>query len=312
MLILMKANQSMLNTKRQKVIVAVIKSLRLPFLILTPVNAFLAYSVVVSSGSPINLIWMSLALLGALMAHISVNTFNEFFDFDSGLDLKTNKTPFSGGSGGLPQVPDAKNTVLMVAIISFLITVFIGVYFIVEHGLGILPIGLLGLLLITLYTRQLNRYPWLCLMAPGLGFGFLFVVGIQFALVGEYQLLAWYVAIVPFCLSTNLLLLNQYPDIDADITVGRRHFPIAYGVKRSNGLYAFFMVLPIVVVISYVLVGLLPLTSLYSLLVVPLSFFAWLGAIKYGKDIGQHSQYLASNVAVAILMPIILAASIIY
>ncbi len=255
--------------------------------------------------------WLMLALLGAMMAHISVNTFNEFFDFKSGLDFKTHKTPFSGGSGALPQLPEAKNTVLMVAIISLLITVFIGVYFMSEHGLGILPIGLLGLLLIILYTPQLNKYPWLCLMAPGLGFGFLFVVGTQFVLVGEYQLLAWYVAIIPFCLSTNLLLLNQYPDIDADITAGRRHFPIAYGVKRSNQLYAFFMLLVIVAVVSYVRLGLLPTTSLYSLLVVPLSIFAWLGAVKHGKDIGQHSQYLASNVAVAILMPIILAASII-
>ncbi len=40
-----------------------------------------------------------LALLGAFLAHISVNTLNEYFDFKSGLDLETIKTPFSGGSG---------------------------------------------------------------------------------------------------------------------------------------------------------------------------------------------------------------------
>jgi hypothetical protein len=47
-----------------------------------------------------------LIFIGALFAHISVNTLNEYFDFKSGLDLTANKTPFSGGSGALPNTPD--------------------------------------------------------------------------------------------------------------------------------------------------------------------------------------------------------------
>jgi len=43
-----------------------------------------------------------LALLGAFLAHVSVNTLNEYYDFKSGLDLETIRTPFSGGSGALP------------------------------------------------------------------------------------------------------------------------------------------------------------------------------------------------------------------
>jgi len=33
-------------------------------------------------------------------------------------------------------------------------------------------------------------------------------------------------------LVNNLLLLNQFPDVDADKTVGRRHYPIAVGRKK--------------------------------------------------------------------------------
>jgi len=42
------------------------------------------------------------AFVGALFAHISANVFNEYFDFKSGIDLNTQRTPFSGGSGILP------------------------------------------------------------------------------------------------------------------------------------------------------------------------------------------------------------------
>ena len=49
---------------------------------------------------------LMLVLIGAVSAHISVNTFNEYFDFLSGLDAKTVKTPFSGGSGALVENPN--------------------------------------------------------------------------------------------------------------------------------------------------------------------------------------------------------------
>ncbi|MCH2157572.1 MAG: hypothetical protein MK096_02180 [Oleiphilaceae bacterium] len=41
-----------------------------------------------------------------------------------------------------------------------------------------------------------------------------------------YDQLAYLALLLPFCLSNNLLLLTQYPDIHADKNVGRRTFPI--------------------------------------------------------------------------------------
>ena len=75
-----------------------------------------------------------LVLTAALAAHISVNTFNEYFDLRSGLDLNTQRTPFSGGSGALPQHPEMARAVLAMAVCSLLVTAAIGLYFIREHG----------------------------------------------------------------------------------------------------------------------------------------------------------------------------------
>jgi 1,4-dihydroxy-2-naphthoate polyprenyltransferase len=289
----------------------VVQSMRVPFLVLTPVCVFLGMSTVVAGQVNINLSVLMLALLGAFLAHISVNTLNEYFDFKSGLDLATIRTPFSGGSGALPQNPEMDGAVLAVGIVSSIVLFMIGGYFVWQFGAGIMPIGILGLLLIATYTGWINKHPFLCLIAPGIGFGFLMVAGTQFVLQGEYTPLSWLVALVPFFLVNNLLLLNQYPDIDADRSAGRNHFPIAYGINHSNMVYGFFAFASTAIIVGYVLTGQLPVLSLIALLPLPLTFVALYGAIKYGATIGEFPQYLGANVAVTIMTPLLLGASII-
>jgi 1,4-dihydroxy-2-naphthoate octaprenyltransferase len=291
---------------------AVIQSMRVPFLILTPVCVFLGVSTAVMNHGNINLYLLFLALLGALLAHISVNMLNEYFDFKSGLDFITTKTQFSGGSGALPQNPEMVSSVFSVGAVSIIGTLIIGIFFVWKYGLGIVPIGVVGLILVITYTEWINRYPLLCLVAPGIGFGFLMVAGTQFVLQGEYALLSWLVAVIPFFLVNNLLLLNQYPDLKADSSVGRKHFPIAYGIKLSNMIYGFFSLATAAVIVMYIVFGYLPTLSLIALLPMPLALFSLSGAIKYGENIGNHPQYLGANVAVTILIPLLLGISMIY
>ena len=289
---------------------AILQSIRIPFLILTPVCVLLGISIVVFNQHNVDNTIAILILLGALSAHISVNTLNEYLDFKSGLDLITKKTKFSGGSGALPDNPEAAMAVLTVGVVSLVITVIIGVFFIWKYGTAIMPIGIIGILLITTYTQWINKHPILCLIAPGIGFGFLMIAGTQFILTGKYDSLSWLIALVPFFLVNNLLLLNQYPDIDSDTSVGRNHFPIAFGITRSNIVYAVFAGAPILLITTYVLNNYLPASSLIALLPMPLAFFALYGAIKYGRNIGCHTQYLGANVAVTLLTPFILALTI--
>jgi 1,4-dihydroxy-2-naphthoate octaprenyltransferase len=285
-------------------------SMRLPFLILTFVCVFLAASTVVASQSVVSLPMLMLALFGALLAHVSVNTLNEYFDFKSGLDFETVKTPFSGGSGALPQSPEMLSTVLTVGVTSSIVLFMIGSFFVWQYGTGIIPIGIIGLVLIATYTSWVNRYPFICLIAPGFGFGFLMVAGTQFVLMGEYITLSWLVAVIPFFLVNNLLLLNQYPDIQADRNAGRNHFPIAYGVDRSTIIYGFFSLSTVVTIVVYVLMDYLPVLSLIALIPMPLAVFSLYGAAKHGAAIGSHPQYLGANVAVTILTIFLLGVSL--
>ena len=119
--------------------------MRIPFLILTPACVLLGLGTAIWTSGRINFLDFILVLLGATSAHISVNVFNEYFDFKSSLDFKTRKTPFSGGSGTFPANPSAVRYALATAIITLAITVLIGIYLCIMVGVRLLPIGVLGI-----------------------------------------------------------------------------------------------------------------------------------------------------------------------
>ena len=290
----------------------VLRTIRPTFLILTPVCILLGLSTALTSQSQINLFTFFLVLTSALLAHISVNMLNEYYDFKSGLDFETDKTKFSGGSGALPDHPEMAESIRLVGITSLTFTVIIGFYLIVHGGMQIIPIGLIGIILIISYTRWLNRFPLLCLIAPGTGFGLLMVTGTHVTLTGEFSHLNLLVSLIPFFLVNNLLLLNQYPDIRADASAGRKTFPIAFGLNKSNLVYAFFMLSPYSLILFFIFKEYLPDLSLIAMAPALFSSYALYGAIKFTSKTAETSRYLAANVAATILTPALLAASIIY
>ncbi|MHB0764841.1 prenyltransferase [Stutzerimonas sp. NM35] len=176
-----------------------------------------------------------LVLLGALAAHVAVNALNEWSDYRSGLDLRTRRTAFSGGSGTLVARPDLLGRTLMLGLGSVLACVLIGLFFLLRKPqllLSLAPLGLTGLALVLLYTPWLTRHPWLCLFAPGLGFA-LMVLGARIVLGGPLECRDLLLILVPLLLSNNLLLLSQFPDIDADRAAGRRTLPMHLGCESA-------------------------------------------------------------------------------
>lgn len=292
-------------------LISLLRSARLPFLILSPISILLGIAVAIISGASVSLIDSSLILLAALGAHISVNAFNEYHDFRSGLDFRTEKTPFSGGSGSLVDNGKAAPQVKILAWVSLLLTVLIGVYFLLIVGWRVAPIGCIGVLLILLYTPYLNRSPWLCLLAPGIGFGLLMVIGTHLVLAGTYSELVVLVSLVPFFLANNLLLLNQLPDIEADKSVGRRHLSIVYGIRTSKWVYIAFTCACCVCLAYGTGTGILPISSLLALLPLSLAFFVAKGAFRFAAQTTNLQKYLGLNVFMVMSCPTILAITLI-
>lgn len=284
--------------------------IRLPFLLLTPACVSVGIGTAYWQTETLNGFYVLLILIGALSAHISVNVFNEYYDSKSGLDSKTKRTPFSGGSGALQANPSLANSALWLAWSTFGITSIIGIYFVTVLSWQLFPFGLLGLLLLITYTTWWVYNPWLCLIAPGLGFGVLMIMGTHFALTGEYSLVAFVASLPVTILVSGLLLLNQFPDVEADESIGRRHLPIVMGFQKSAWLLGSFYLLAYLLVIISVLLEMLPIYCSLSLATVPLAWKAYSGAKDFKGNISQLIPAMGMNVAVTLLSPVLLAVAL--
>jgi 1,4-dihydroxy-2-naphthoate octaprenyltransferase len=271
------------------------------FLILTPMCVLVGVAAAAYDDFDLNPLHVILTLVGALLAHISVNVLNDYFDYRSGIDLATKRTPFSGGSGILPGGLLKAQEVYLLGLASLIGVGAIGIYFTMEWGWKILPLGIAGMLVVYLYTTHITKNPLLCAIAPGLGFGPLMVVGTYFTQTGEYSLTAGLASLVPGFLVSNLLLLNQFPDVEADKVASRRHIPIAYGRRFSAKVYAVLMLATYVSLAAAVGFGVLPLTALIGLLTLPLAVKTVMGALKNYDDIPKLMPSLGANILVILL-----------
>ena len=296
---------------------AIITTFRPKFLILTPICILLGIATTYSAHGQIQVDHAVLVLLGALFAHASVNAFNEYLDFKSGLDLITQRTPFSGGTGTLPANPQAQGAVLGSAVATLCATLIIGVYLLIETSWKLLPIGLLGMVTIVAYTRQINRLPWVCLIAPGMAFGPLFVLGTYFSIVPGSAVsisgitVSFCASLVPFFLVNNLLLLNQFPDVEADKQVGRNTFPIAFGLPAALRVFGMFLFLTALVIILCVLAGLFYWFVLITLIpLFVLGINVQNGILRGGFETESMIPYLGKNVACVLVTTFVFAMSI--
>jgi len=272
------------------------------FLFLSVVLAFLGVSIAWYDGF-FHLGHALLAFLGLLLAHISVNVLNDYFDYRSGIDLETKRTPFSGGSGILPAALLAPRQVFWLGMGSFLLAVPIGIYFIISSGWLLLPLLLVAAVCIFFYTPFILRTRW-PEWSPGLGMGTLPVLGAYFVQTAAY-LPAIIVSIPSGILVHNLLLLNEFPDTEADRKAGRKTLPITLGKAKAGKVYSVLTVIVYLWIIGGVVAGQIPVFSLIALLTFPLALKAIRGALK-SEDTNKIVPAMANNVMVVLLTQLLL------
>jgi 1,4-dihydroxy-2-naphthoate octaprenyltransferase len=281
--------------------------MRVDFLYLDVACVLLGTGAAVWTHGKINILYLILAFVGAVCAHISVNALNEYLDFKSGLDLQSEPTPFSGGSGTLRERPDMAPIALGIGVGCLVITALIGLYFLVVRGWALLPLGVLGLLVIVVYTSWITHYPLLSLIVTGLGFGLLMVTGTYYVLTGEYTWTAFFASLAPFFLGNDLLLLNQFPDVEVDQAVGRRNLPIVIGRQASSVIYGLFLLATYLSIVAGVWLGYLPALSLLGLLTLPLAVITAVGVYRYAEDLPRLMPYMGFNVLLNIATPVLMA-----
>ncbi len=248
-----------------------------------------------------------LILIGVVSAHISVNLFNEYSDFKTKIDFNTKRTPFSGGSGILVEGLISPHKVLRVAIANLVLALAIGVYFALTKHWTIIAISALGALTIVYYTKILARY-LLGELFAGLTLGSLVVIGTYIVMNAspEYNLYGLLpkevilISIPPGILTSLLLLLNEFPDAEADKKGGRRHLVIRFGYRISAIIYTAGLILTFGTIALLPIMGYSSLWLFIALLPLPLAFKASLIALKFNGDFKKLIPALMSNVIIVL------------
>jgi 1,4-dihydroxy-2-naphthoate octaprenyltransferase len=246
---------------------------RANFLPLTLVIVFAGLAAAYYSRHVFNAVDGLLVLVGSVLTHASVNAFNNYFDYRSGIDRKTEKTPFSGGVEVLVKGAMSTSSAFLVAALFLMGASLIGVYFLTRFFAVLLPILLYGLFVIVLYTPVLARVHAVSEIVAGTGFG-LMGVGVYATQTGIVSGPAIAVFVPVTILVALLLFLNEFPDAEVDRAAGRRHFVILLGKKKAAGVYAAGLAATYISIVLTVLVGSAPPLVLIALLTTPIAYKA--------------------------------------
>jgi 1,4-dihydroxy-2-naphthoate octaprenyltransferase len=282
------------------------------FLTLSVALAFLGTAVAWYDGN-VNLWYAVLAGLGLLLSHASVNILNDYFDFRSGIDLAVRRTPFSGGSGILPANLLTPRQVLWLGIGCFVLAVPIGIYFIVviANGWQLLPLLIVAAFFIILYSPFILKRPW-PEWAAGAGLGALPILGMYFVQTGAYNGNVAIACIPSAFLVHNLLLLNEFPDVEADKLANRKTVPITIGKNKAAVFYTVVALAVYAWLILWVAIGLfsdinikMPVWALLGLLTLPLTIRAIKSAFRH-DDASKFMPGMAANVMTMLLTQLLI------
>lgn len=182
-----------------------------------------------------------IALLCAILIQIGTNFVNDLYDFLHGKDTAERVGPERALATGLISVNEMKAGI----IITFVVTFLLGLYLVYLGGWFILIIGLLSIAAGIAYTA--GPFP---LAYNGLGdifvfifFGLVGTVGTYYVQTLELNAISFWAAIPVGALITNILVINNYRDIEEDRSNGKNTLAVIFGERFARYQYVLFTII---------------------------------------------------------------------
>ncbi len=180
------------------------------------------------------------ALICALLIQTGTNFVNDLYDHLKGTDTEERVGPQRVLASGLISPAEMKRAI----VITFGITFLLGLYLVYISTYITLIIGIVSILAGIAYTA--GPYP---LAYNGLGDVFVFIFFGLVGTIGTYYVqaldvtpLAVWASIPVGALITNVLVVNNYRDIDQDSKAGKNTLAVKYGKKFTRIQYVVFTV----------------------------------------------------------------------
>jgi 1,4-dihydroxy-2-naphthoate octaprenyltransferase len=134
--------------------------------------------------------------------------------------------------------------------------------------------------------------------------------GTVFALTGQLSWLDFFIGLPIGLLTTAILWINQFPDVDADARTGKINLVVVLGKGRARWGYLLLVSAAFLSTLVGVLAGILPLTALLVLAAIPLAVYA--GVILFRRYTGRGLiQANASTILLHLVVGLLLIAGLV-
>jgi len=213
-----------------------------------------------------NFIAALIALICSVLIQVGTNFVNDLYDHLKGSDGKERVGPERALASGIISIPQMKSAIYL----TFGVTFFLGLYLVYIAGWPILIVGIVSIASGYAYTA--GPYP---LAYNGLGDIFVFLFFGVVAVVGTYYVQALrltelvFVASIPVgMLITNILVVNNYRDVEEDKKNNKNTLAVKFGKQFSRMQYLTQLLIayavPVYVFVKYEFgwIVLLPLITL--------------------------------------------------
>lgn len=187
------------------------------------------------------LFYSLIAVLCSILIQVGTNFTNDLYDHLKGADTKERKGPLRVIASGIISVKQMKTGVFIVFILAFLL----GMILVYKGGMFIFVIGVLSIIAGLAYTA--GPYP---LAYNGLGDVFVFLFFGVIGTTGSYYVQTEQLTLFPFLCSipvgalvTNILIINNYRDIEEDRAANK--FTLAVKLGRTFSRYEFYFLLAV-------------------------------------------------------------------
>lgn len=168
-----------------------------------------------------------IALLCSVLIQVGTNFTNDLYDFLKGADTEDRKGPLRVLAAGLISVTEMKIGVVFIFSVSFIL----GLILVYEAGPVIFVIGILSIIAGIAYTA--GPYP---LAYNGLGdifvfmfFGIAGTMGTYYIQVKDFSFISFLISIPVGALITDILVVNNFRDIEEDRAAGKRTLAVLCG-----------------------------------------------------------------------------------
>ncbi len=228
-----------------------------------------------------------LSLILVLFAQAGTNVINDYYDALNQTDElnKSHIYPFTGGSRFIQNELLTLNQTLRLALFVFMVVVVVGlICSLLLEDLRLLLFGVAGLLLGWFYSA-----PPFKLNARGLGeivvfFSFLLIaLGANYVHTRYLDQETFSIAVPYSLLVMNLLLINQFPDQEADTAAGKRNLVVRFGRYRACWIYLIINMIAYTWLISMVVLGKVHLACTITL-------FALVPSWRASYELMRHNQ----------------------